>query len=658
MVRQRPLLALILFSALFASGLALGAGLDEQRAVFLQAEKALERGSTQDFKRLRAKIRDYPLYPYLEYQALTKRLSHAGNRDVKGFLAAYPATPLAPRLRANWLNQLAKQQRWRDYLDFYVPSTNISRRCHHLQALMATGRSAEALPLVEDIWLYGKSRPPACDPVFEAWTAAGYRTTEMNWRRIEKAMEAGQWRLAEYLGRDLSNADRVWLKRWIRLYRKPERADQVERFSTAHPYREAMLSHAVRRMVRWEPLEALDLWHTIKPRYPFSQSQIRRTEHRLVRGLARTPGDASYRFIRSVQLGDEDLAVHEARTTAALMREDWPQVLRWIEAMPEKEREQLRWRYWLARALDASGDRVAAHALYRDIANERDYYGFLSADRVGVDYHLAHAETPASHQSIQRIARLDAVRRADELFKLERWTDARREWQSATRDMTPEQLQAAAKLAEQRGWHDRAIFTLARTGYWDDLELRFPLEHEELVTENARLHGIDIAWVFAVMRQESAFMSNARSHAGAMGLMQLMPSTARQVAKNVLKTPPPRRQDLFEPDTNIALGSAYLKQMKGRLGDSAVLATAAYNAGPHRVTRWLPEETLPADIWIELVPFKETRGYLKRVLAYTVIYEKRMGRQPKRLEQRLHPVPPTVGMIGKLRNDDAAATAG
>jgi soluble lytic murein transglycosylase len=251
MVQQRPLLALILFSALFANGQALAAGLDEQRAVFLLAEKALERGSTQDFERLRAKIRDYPLYPYLEYQALTKRLSHASNRDVEVFLATYPSTPLAPRLRANWLNQLAKQQRWRDYLDFYVPSTNINRRCHHLQALIATGRSEEALPLVEDIWLYGKSRPPACDPVFEAWTAAGYRTTEMNWRRIEKAMEAGQWRLAEYLGRDLSNTDRVWLKRWIRLYRKPARADQVERFSTAHPYREAMLSHAVRRMVRW-----------------------------------------------------------------------------------------------------------------------------------------------------------------------------------------------------------------------------------------------------------------------------------------------------------------------------------------------------------------------------------------------------------------------
>ena len=658
MVQQRPLLALIFLAVLVASGASPAADLDEQRAVFLKAEKALKNGSTQEFDRLRAKIRDYPLYPYLEYEALIVRLGQASNRDVKRFLTTYAATPLDQRLRANWLNLLAKQRRWRDYLDFYVPSTNISRRCHHLQALIETGRSDEALPLVEEIWLYGKSRPSACDPVFKAWTAAGYRTNEMNWRRIEKAMEKGQWRLAEYLGRDLSNTDRVWLKRWIRLYRKPARADQVERFAAPHPYREAMLSHAVRRMARWQPLEALDLWQTIKPRYPFSEPQIKRTEHRLVRALARTPGATSYRFIRSVKVGDEDLKVHEARTTAALMREDWQQVLRWIWAMPEKERNQLRWRYWQARALDASGDVPAARARYREIANERDYYGFLSADRIGVDYHLKHAETPASAQCMQRIAQLDAVRRADELFTLERWINGRREWRSATRDMTPTQLKAAAKLAKQRGWHDRAIFTLARTGYWDDLELRFPLEHKDLVTENARLHGIDIAWVFAVMRQESAFMSHARSHAGAMGLMQLMPATARQVAKDVLKTPPPRRQDLFQPDTNIALGSAYLKQMKGRLGDSAVLATAAYNAGPHRVTRWLPDKTLPADIWIELVPFKETRGYLKRVLAYTVIYEKRMGRQPKRLEQRLHPVPPSVGMIGKLSNDGTAATAG
>ena len=658
MAHQRPILALLLFSALVANGLALAARLDGQRAVFLQAEEALKQGSTQDFERLRAKIRNYPLYPYLEYEALRKRLSHASNRDVKVFLATYPSTPLAPRLRANWLNQLAKQQRWRAYLDFYVPSTNISRRCHHLQALIATGRSEEALPLVEDIWLYGKSRPSACDPVFEAWEKAGYRTTKLTWQRIALAMAAGEWRLAEYLGRKLSNTDRVWLKRWTRLHRNPRHVTEHQRYTEPHPYREAMLAHAVRRLARWDGKEAMYSWRSIKSRYSFDADEIRRTEHYIVRNLVRIADDETYAFIRGVDVSNGGLKVHEARIRAALLREDWPQVSEWLGELPEAERDSEKWRYWRARALEGSGQSDQAQQLFADVAGERSYYGFLAADRAGVDYHLAHAETPASSDLLDQIEVMPGVQRASELFALQRWTDARREWREVTRHMNPEQLKAAAKIAEQNGWHDRAIFTLARTGYWDDLELRFPLKHAELVEANARRHGIDIAWVFAVMRQESAFMDNARSHAGAMGLMQLMPATARSVAREVLKRKPPRRSELFEPGTNIALGSAYLKQMKGELGDSSVLATAAYNAGPHRVNRWLPPRTLPADIWIELVPFKETRGYLQRVLAYTVIYEKRMGRQPKRLEQRLHPVPPTVGMIGKLRSDGATATAG
>ncbi len=658
MVQRRPLPGLLFVLLLIAAGPGLASSLQQQRTIFLNAEKALELGKSGEFRRLSQSIRDYPLYPYLEYEQLLKRLERASESEISEFLQRYRTTPLAARLRARWLNQLARQKRWSEYLAFYQPTDNISRRCGHLQALIVTGRAKEAFPQVADIWLYGKSRPSACDPVFKAWSKAGYRTDEMNWARIEKAMEAGQWRLAEYLGRGFSNSDQVWLKRWVRLYRKPGRADQADRFQAPHPYREAMLSHAVRRLARWDGLEALDLWQKIKPRYPFSQAQIQRTEHYIVRNLARTPDDRAYRFIRAVKLGDEDLLVHEARILAGLLREDWPQVARWITAMPKNERDQNRWMYWLARALEATGDEGAAQGLYQKTASDRGYYGFMAADRAGVAYHLEHAETPATEACMRRIEQLDAVKRAQELFALERWTDARREWRTATEELNPVQLQAAAKLAERHGWHDRAIFTLARTGYWDDLELRFPLEHSELVAANATLHEIDIAWVFAVMRQESAFMRNARSHAGAMGLMQLMPATAREVAKNVLKKPPPRRQELFEPDTNIALGSAYLKQMKGELGDSAVLATAAYNAGPHRVTRWLPDRTLPADIWIELVPFKETRGYLRRVLAYTVIYEKRMGMQPTRLEERLHPVPPKISMIGQLPRGAQRTSAG
>ena len=657
MVHRRHLCLLSLLLGLSLAGVAAAADLTDQRNNFVKAEKALQRGELKEFNRLRAGLRDYPLYPYLEYQALLRGLAKADAKRIVAFLDSYAATPLAERLRARWLDQLAKQGRWSDYLDFYQPSSDVRRRCQQLRALIATGESRTAFDQVPEIWLYGQSRPSACDPVFAAWTEAGHRTPEMIWQRIEKAMEANEWRLAKYLGRTLSDTDRVWLKRWIALHRSPDGANNDGRFEQAHPYREAMLSHATRRLARWDGPAARELWQRIRPRYAFTSEQIQRTEHYIVRNLVRSPGEEDYAFIRQVAVGSGDLRVHEARIRAALRREDWRQVLRWIADLPRVERDQESWMYWSARALEGVGETEAAKAVYEQVAKDRSYYGFLAADRTGVDYHLTHTETPVSQAQIEQIATLDGIARVDELSALQRHIGASREWRDATRDMSPVQLKAAAKLAEQRGWHDRAIFALARTGYWDDLELRFPLEHAELVEENASRQGIDDAWVFAVMRQESAFMNNARSHAGAMGLMQLMPATARNVARKVLRQAPPRRHELLEPDTNIALGSAYLRQVKNKLGGSMVLATAAYNAGPHRVTGWLPEKTLPADIWIELVPFAETRGYLRRVLAYMVIYEKRMGKDPTRLAERLHPVPPDVEQIRSAQAGKALASA-
>jgi len=652
-MEKRPLLVtIVLFLVLVGVTATSAASLEQQRKQFLQAEKALQRGDMQTLETLRARLQDYPLYPYLEYQALRKRLGTASTEEVSRFLDRYRDTPLAWRLRANWLDHLAKQRRWVEYLAFYRPGSSVSRRCHQLHALIATGQADRAMPKVKALWLHGRSQPKACDPVFKAWVDAGHLTRDLRWQRIEKAMEAGQWRLARYVGRGLPGDDRTWLDHWISLYKNPRLVAETERFAAPHAYREAMLAHSVRRLARWDGLEAMQLWQLTRPLFAFDGDQVRRTEHYIVRNLVRTPGDEVYAFIRGVDVGPDDLKVHEARIGAALLREDWPQVIRWVGALPQAERDTVRWTYWLGRAMDGIGDTATAAKLYAQAAQDRSYYGFLAADRIGGDYHLAHAETPVSQALVDEIAAMDAVQRAAELFALERWTDARREWRVVTRDLDAGGLKAAAMLAKRKGWHDRAIFTLARTGYWDDLELRFPLEHADLVERNAKQHDIDIAWVFAVMRQESAFMANARSHAGAMGLMQLMPATARTVARKVLKQRPPRRYELYRPETNIALGSAYLKHVKVELGNSAVLATAAYNAGPHRVTGWLPERTLPADIWIELVPFNETRTYLRRVLAYTVIYEKRMGLEPTRLHDRLHPVPPSISLIG-----DARATA-
>jgi soluble lytic murein transglycosylase len=632
-------------AAAVIAGSAWASSLDQQRERFVAAEQALDQADLAAFARLEKSLRSYPLHPYLVYSALRKRLDEEPDREIAAFLQTHDGTPVAQLMRRAWLNHLAKQRRWQTFLSFYQPSKNVTRQCQHLQALIATGRTSEALPQVQAIWLHGKSRPKACDPVFRVWREAGKQTDELVWKRIEKAMASGESGLANWLGRSLPDRDQVWVKRWVRLYQSPDSVTHPTRFSEPHPYRESMLVQAVRRLARWDGVRALGAWEQIRDRYPFDSDQVRDVEYYLIRNLVRAPEPPAYAFVRSVEVSPDATLVNAARTRAALLHEDWPQVERWIDAMSPEQRNEIGWRYWRARAVEGQGRTAEAERLYAEVAKERSYYGFMAADRIGVDYHLAHAETPVSKEMLQRVASLEGVARARELFALERWSDARREWRAATSDLDAKRLKAAARLAKDYGWHDRAIFTLAKTDYWDDLELRFPLEHSALVEENAARHGIDIAWVFAVMRQESAFMQNARSHAGAMGLMQLMPATARSVARDMLNRKPPARQEILRPATNIALGSAYLKQMKGELGDSAVLATAAYNAGPHRVARWLPQRTLPADIWIELVPFRETRGYLRRVLAYTVIYEKRLGRTPKRLNERLHPVPPHISMI-------------
>jgi soluble lytic murein transglycosylase len=224
-----------------------------------------------------------------------------------------------------------------------------------------------------------------------------------------------------------------------------------------------------------------------------------------------------------------------------------------------------------------------------------------------------------------------------ELYALGRIIDARREWFHMVKRLDDEELRATARILADWGWIDRAIFTAARARYWDDLELRFPLRHRTLVDRYADERQLDPAWVYGVLRQESAFTADVRSSAGAVGLMQLMPATARRVAREY-KMAAPSDKALIDPETNISLGTGYLRMMLDDLSSNRILATAAYNAGPHRVKRWLPPDTMDADIWIELIPFRETRLYVQRVMAYAAIYERRLGETPTRLSKRMRDI--------------------
>jgi len=276
---------------------------------------------------------------------------------------------------------------------------------------------------------------------------------------------------------------------------------------------------------------------------------------------------------------------------------------------------------------------------FTSLAQQRSYYGFMAADRLSLPYAIASHPHNTSAGTLFEIGQQAAVQRAHEFVRLGRMIEARREWRSAMQQMDNEQRVDAAKLAQYWGWAPQSILTMASTDQRGDLGLRFPLLYQQQILNHSEREDINPAWIYGVIRQESAFVQDARSATGAMGLMQLMPSTAKYISRSMPKKYRGRSK-LTQADTNLALGTRYLQKMLKRFSGQTVLATAAYNAGARRIMRWLPAEaTQDADRWIESIPYRETREYVTSVLAFTVIYADRLGLEDKRLSQHMVDIP-------------------
>ena len=642
-MKAYPFLAALLLIALVPLLLA-GESFDpEDRESFLAAEEALAKGEHERFESLAQGLKHYPLYPYLLFQRLARNLKSADPKDVRRFLTDHADTPLADRLRRSWLKRLAAQGRWREYVHVYVPDDSMLRRCQYLHGLMQTGRRDEAVDQIEPLWLTGKSLPDACDPVLEEWEQAGRLTTKLVWDRVVLAMEAGDLGLARYLGKSLPGGERLWLDRWLTMHRDPQQVLDADGLTEPHPQRTSILADGIARLAHKMPDQAADAWDRIAAQLPFPADRAQSANAAVGFALAKRGNDRGLSFLDRIPARNDNFDLQERRLRVALKLGYWDGIGSWIQAMPDGQRKAEHWLYWQARAEDMRGNAARAQTLYHAASGERSLWGFLAAERVGSSYKLNGEPTPAVPDRIARIEGSAAYARIGELEILGRDLDLRREWYRLTRDMQDEDLKAAAVIAQRRDWPDRAIITLAKSGYWDDLALRFPLLHRDIVRDQARATGLDEAWIYAILRQESAFNPTAVSHAGATGLMQLMPATARQVA-STLGLPRPSRNELSDPGLNITLGSAYLARMQGRYDGSAVLAAAAYNAGPGNADKWLPENQIDADIWVATIPFRETRGYVRRVLAYRVIYDYRLG----------NPIRPLQGIMRPIGGDGAS----
>lgn len=623
--------------ALLAPVSATGA-VDADTRRFLDAEKALARGRVPEFRRLARGLEHYPLYPYLVYDELRRRLGKAGAAEVSAFLAGYADTPLSERLRRRWLNVLARRGEWSSFLRFWnADESRIELRCRFLQALLNKGQRERAFTQVPDVWLSGESRPRACDPVFRAWRDAGRLTRDLVWERIALAMDRGNPGLVRYLSRYLPAKERPLAEQWIALRRAPRHIRKIPQ-ETGDPLHERMQVYALKRLARTDAGASAALWSELSSRHAYAAETSYRVYREIGLAYARVGEPKGSEWLEKIPPQIRDKQTRHWHLANSVLHGRWRQALDGVRGHASGDLDARR--YWRARGLEALGRQDEARVLYEDLARERHFYGFLAADRIGAPYVFGDEPLPASDTALAALASTPAAQRIRLLRALGRTLDSRREWFYWIDTLDDAGRALAAKLAQRWGWHDAGILTVARTPYRDDLALRFPLAYAAKAASLAANLDLEPAMVLALIRQESAFMADATSPRGARGLMQILPSTGRQVARS-LGTPLKGRSQLYEPAVNLRLGTAYFRRLLDDYAANPVLALGAYNAGPRRVAHWLTQ--LPpadADVWVENITFPETREYVKRVLAYTAVYEHRLGLTPTELTERMGSISP------------------
>lgn len=597
----------------------------EERALYKEAQAAVASGRITRFKSLRSQLESYPLYPYLEYAYLRKKIRrYTPSNEVQAFLSRYHDTPLAPQLKHHWLRTLAKRGQWQSYLEHFddqVQSTEL--KCYALWAQYKAGDKAKALESVKPLWLVGYSQPKACDPIFKVWQDRGNLDDPLTWQRFSMAMKARNTQLARYLIRYMSAPQQKLAKLYRELHFYPQRLEKSRRFESLTPKSEEILLHAITRLARKDAPLARNLWTRYQGLHRFSESQKQRVDHRIILGLAKQDEVDAYEQALAAHPYPDDISLLEAGIDMSIRLRDWEKVSQRIDLLHASSKQKPRWQYWRARTLIHLGQpdsKSEGFALLNKLSESRSYYGFLAVDRLGKQYRLNQQSYSIDGNFLEQFKRSPGIIRAAELLSLNETTEARREWFWASRDFTSEQHYAAAHHAYDLAWYSQAISSAINAERWNDLKLRFPLVYHPTITSAAQSTGLNANWLFAVARQESAMNKSAQSHKGAMGLMQIMPSTATSVSRkhNIRYR---SRLELLQPEKNVLLGSTYLSDLLGQFDGNSIYATAAYNAGPHRVNRWLKETAeLPIDIWIETIPFAETRQYVKNVLAYSVIF--------------------------------------
>lgn len=613
------LLLLIFPAVLFASS---------KDATFLAAHDAFQDRKYKLLPNYSKKLGNHVLTPYVKYYQLSANLYKTDTKQVLAFLDQYDNTRMAENLRKTWLKVLGHQEKWDLFAEEYPKlfRTDNELVClKHQQHIHE--KKPDALTNARRLWFTGKSMPKGCTTLFKKLIRTKQIKREDIWTRIRLALDASQAGVATHLNQHLPRAQKLnaaklrsarsSAKRYLKRHRKALKS---------RANREIYL-YALMRVLRVDTDKAYAHWRKVRHRYNSTDQSYFLAQLGYYAALRHDP--RALDWFKQAAKAKKPYPLTDKLTTwkarAALREKNWDLVIHSINEMSAVAQQSSTWRYWKARALQENGQAAVAKTLLSKISDEQDFYGQLAREELGIKLDLPEQTHTVSEQDIKTILKNPSIQRALAFFRLDLRLEGIREWAWAIRELNDDQLLAAAEAAYRHGLYDRAIYAANKTRSKHNFNLRFLAPHRNQMRNVLQQNELDEALVYGLIRQESRFIADIKSHAGAMGLMQLMPSTAKWAAKEIgIKNY--KKDRATEVDLNLKLGTFYLKHVLTKLDNQPLLAAAAYNAGPGRAKKWLNTTPLEGAIYAETIPFNETRDYVKKVLNNTMYYAAVLGK--------------------------------
>jgi soluble lytic murein transglycosylase len=600
---------------------------------FTQAKEALQNGNRSKYLLMRNSLRSYPLFPYLWYLDLKNRLSNVSYIEIADFLRIHSHSPLAKKLQYHWLASLATQKQWSLFLSAFKqfgfkPTINTDRAiyCLYLQSQLATKPTISFDKKIMDLWLVGYSQPSACDPLFSYLKEQNKLTSSLVWSRIWLSLHQKNERLVNHLRDFLPKSHRHLLTHIQKVYQNPKKINRaikdIHQFWAQQQTRPMIVMAVIRLSDLNYPSKAVTLLSQAKKHVSFTQQQQQMMYRAIGVGFARNTGPFARYWLNKVSSEYADKLVHLWRLRINLLEKRWGSILTDIDAMSTIQQQKPIWIYWRGRALHELGHTSKAKQQWYRIINIPTYYGLLARNALRLPP-LSLTNKHVSREDVIAISKRPGLLRAYLFLQNKQIALARAEWNAAIVGLNQRELHIAAYLAYQWGWYWTAIKTVVKANQAHDATIRFPILYRDLIKEKAIYYQVPAAWIFAVIRQESAYQNHRTSSAGARGIMQIMPKTGKMLAKQQKTS-----TDLWDINVNVTLGSAYLKKLLAQF-DDWILATIAYNAGPTRLSIWLKSHqtlpSLPFDALIECLPWFETRNYIKNVVYFATMYQQRLG---------------------------------